>query len=244
MRIFKFLSVLICFTVFTSYVLPTVANAKSSVNLEVYGDISVEKTGDYEYLLHNTVSGDENEIIFNDEMNEGTIFYEDGSKSELIINTSKTADGSIESAYVTIDGEVVAEMETETSVLETELLPQNILNKVQSTSFTTKAVATEPGGSSSYKFVKTYKMNVDATKKAGDIGIIILGLCPGYTVPAAILGAISVLKPQKKAYVTISMYYNKNASVNKQIRKKYYVYKNSNYTGLTKSYTSYEKVFK
>ncbi|PXW89811.1 VCBS repeat-containing protein [Streptohalobacillus salinus] len=243
MKIFKFLYVIICFIVFTSYVLPTVANAKSSVDQEVYGDISVEKTGDYAYSLHNTVSGDKDKIIFNDEMNEGTIFYEDGSKSEVSINTSKATDGSIESAYVTIDGEVVAEMETETSDLKPKLLSDNTLNKAQSTAITTKAVPTDPGGSSSYKFIKTYKMKVNATKKTGDIATIILGLCPGYAVPAAIIAAISVLKPQKKAYVKISMYYNKYASVTKQIKKKYYVYKNSNYTGLTKSYTSYEKVF-
>lgn len=224
----KLIYLLMALTLIIGLLTPATASASSNEEDERLkqvsenGDFTVTKE-DNGYSLTDKKTGEVTKVSFDNSGTSGTIKNPDGSLNELSIEKSDLDNG--EKVVLNIDGEWAGQVETET------VQPDSESNK-----FTTAA-------SSGYKFVKTYRVQVDATKKAAGIAAVIIGLIPIFAVPMAIVGAIEVLRPQKKAYVECAFYYNQYAALNKQFKKIFRVYKKSNYTQMTKTYTIYERPF-
>ncbi|MBC1358747.1 hypothetical protein [Listeria booriae] len=98
--------------------------------------------------------------------------------------------------------------------------------------------------SNSYKYVTTFKTKKSAYTKSGGLGIAAAGLLggPAGTIAtiAGIITSLGSFAKSNEIYIKIVQYYN---SYTHMVRNTYYFYKNSNYTGLLKSYTAEQRLF-
>jgi hypothetical protein len=155
-----------------------------------------------------------------------TITYTNNFTSAII----QDFDGSEHHAYtdsngnICLDGQIVIKKESTNS-------SYNNLNSTSSLK-----------SSNSYKYVTTYYTSTDVQAGAGGIGLALVGLVPGMTVPAALIGLLASYQAMvsDNVYMKVKQYYN---DFNHNIRNIIYMYKNSDYTGYLGTYTEEHTLF-
>ncbi|EBF5152415.1 MULTISPECIES: hypothetical protein [Listeria] len=202
-----FITTLIILTVSPS--ISALANETSEIN---EGINATEKTIETEELVVEEISKDEYQVLDKETDETTSIEFSKDHTQSTITNPDGTIDTMIKKDnLIYLNGEVIGEEVKEES---------------------------SPLLRATYKYVTTFKTKMSLKKTSASIAVSLAGLLGGpvgvFSTIAGILLTLKSYAPSKEVYIKIKQYYNSYA---REIKNDYSMYKNSNYTGLLKSFT-------
>lgn len=191
----------------------TVSPSMTALAAETNGNNNTGNIVETEDYVVEQVSKDAYQVLDRETNEKSTVEYSKDYNKSTITNPDGTVDTMIKKDnLIYLNGEVIGEEVKEES--------RPLLK------------------ASAYKYVTTYKTKMSLQKTSASLGVSLAGLLGGpvgaFSSIAGILLTLKSYAPKKEVYIKIKQYYN---SYSREIKNDYSIYKNSNYTGLIKTYT-------